>query len=94
MTRPLTIRPEAAAEITEARDWYERRRPGLGDDFVAALAKLLGTVRSNPMAFPAIYGDVHRAILSRFPYAVYYRLDAEAVIVLAVIHARRHPPAL
>ena len=41
MTRPLTRRTEAAAEITEARDWYERRRPGLGDDFVAALALIL-----------------------------------------------------
>lgn len=44
------------------------------------------------MAFPAVYGDVHRAILSRFPCAAYCRLDAEAVIVLAVIHARRQPP--
>jgi hypothetical protein len=27
MTRPLQLRPEAAAEITEGRDWYERPVP-------------------------------------------------------------------
>ena len=32
---PIVIRPAAAADIEEAFFWYERQRPGLGDEFLA-----------------------------------------------------------
>jgi hypothetical protein len=44
----------------------------------------------NPVAFPCVHGETRRAVLSRFPYAVYFRVDAEDVVVLAV-HGRQHP---
>jgi hypothetical protein len=34
---PILVRPAAAADIDQAFLWYERRRPGLGDEFLAAL---------------------------------------------------------
>jgi len=32
---PLTLRPVARAEIDEAYHWYEERRAGLGEEFLA-----------------------------------------------------------
>jgi plasmid stabilization system protein ParE len=41
--------------------------------------------------FAAVHGEVRRAILSDFPYAVFYRVEARRVIVLAVVHTARDP---
>jgi hypothetical protein len=46
----------------------------------------------NPLAFPVVYSEVHGAVLLRFPYAVYFRLAENTVVVLAV-HGRQHPSA-
>jgi plasmid stabilization system protein ParE len=32
MTWEVLLRPRAEADLKEARDWYEERQPGLGDD--------------------------------------------------------------
>jgi hypothetical protein len=34
---------------------------------------------------------VRRALLGRFPYAVYYRLDSDIIDVIACLHTRRSP---
>jgi plasmid stabilization system protein ParE len=34
---------------------------------------------------------VRRALLHTFPYAVYFHLSEETVLVLAVLHLRRNP---
>jgi plasmid stabilization system protein ParE len=34
---------------------------------------------------------VRRALVGRFPYAIYFRATPNEIVVLAVIHGRRHP---
>jgi hypothetical protein len=51
----------------------------------------LERVRERPLQFPAVAGDVRRALLHAFPYAVYFRVSGELVFVLAVLHLRRNP---
>jgi plasmid stabilization system protein ParE len=44
-------------------------------------------------AFPQVYGETRRALLERFPYGIYFisAILNDEVIVLAVLHGRRHP---
>ncbi|MXZ73267.1 MAG: type II toxin-antitoxin system RelE/ParE family toxin [Acidobacteria bacterium] len=81
---------EAAAEASDALRWYESRRSGLGTEFVEAVDHTVSRIAKNPVAFPKVRGEVRRAVLSRFPYAVYFRLVGDAVVVLAVL-GRQHP---
>ena len=55
MTLPLIIRPEAEEELSESYDWYERQRPGLGDDFLLRVEAALDSIRYDPEILPAIY---------------------------------------
>ena len=48
----------------------------------------------NPVAFPRVHGETRRAVLSRFPYAIYFRVDAEDVVVLTRSNRRLQPTAL
>jgi plasmid stabilization system protein ParE len=86
----LDVRPEAQADLLEARDWYKRRRAGLGDEFVDVVDELFARIAESPTLFAASVGDVRRAKLKRFPYVVYYRILAERLEVIGVLHGSRH----
>jgi plasmid stabilization system protein ParE len=65
-------------------------RAGLGQEFGQELDVLVARIAETPLAFPQVHHETRRAVLPRFPYAVYFRLAAESVVVLA-IHGRQHP---
>lgn len=69
-------------------------RPGLGDDFRAAIDGLLRRVSEFPLAFPQVHRGIRRAGVRRFPYLVYYSVTPDAVIVVACLHSRRDPALL
>ena len=90
MQRRVVLRPEAEGEALSVRQWYEARRPGLGRAFGETLEQVILRVAANPFAFPKVHNDTRRAVLPRFPYAVYFR-DAGEVIVVLAVHGRQHP---
>jgi plasmid stabilization system protein ParE len=91
MTRRFILRPRAEHDIQSAFEWYESQRPGLGDEFLVALRQRLEAVRSFPESNPILYRDIRRAVLSRFPYLIFYVVRPTQVAVLAVLHHARNP---
>jgi plasmid stabilization system protein ParE len=90
----LVYRPEAAADVRAAFDWYEQQREGLGGEFLAELAKAEHAVQANPLAFRILRRDARRIMLRRFPYQLFYRVVADVVVVVACLHGRRSPKRL
>jgi plasmid stabilization system protein ParE len=90
MRAEFVLAPEAEEDITAAYTWYEARRPGLGEDFLSALEAVFERIRRQPEAYALIHGVYHRALLRRFPYAVFYEQD-DGVIVYGVLHSSRDP---
>jgi toxin ParE1/3/4 len=87
---------EARAELTAAAEWYEARRTGLGQDFVAEVDRALLVIQDNPETWPRWPGvkarvPVRKFVLQRFPFAIPYLVHDETIIVLAVAHGRRRP---
>ena len=74
-----------------AREWYDAQRPGLGDEFIQGLEHVIELISDLPEVFPEIAVGLRRALLGRFPYAVYHRLDADLIDVIACLHTRRSP---
>lgn len=91
MIRPLVIRPEAEAEMTEAFDWYEERIPGLGNDFLLCVDATLNSIARSPELYPRIYRIARRALIRRFPYEIFFLDETDKIIVLSVFHAKRNP---
>jgi plasmid stabilization system protein ParE len=86
----VVFRPRAEDEVLEVRQWYESKRFGLGREFGEELNRIVERIAVGPLQFPRVHGETRRAVLSRFPYAVYFRVADTAVVVLA-IHGRQHP---
>jgi plasmid stabilization system protein ParE len=91
MTRRLIIRPQAQTDLEEAAEWYEARRPGLGDEFLREVGPVMETLREKPFQFPNVYKHARRARLEGFPYGIYFLVGDDAVEVVAVMHAKRSP---
>jgi plasmid stabilization system protein ParE len=94
--KPVRAEPEADEELRAAARWYERKRPGLGRDFLAAIGAAIELIQRHPAGgsrVPSVKRTlpVRRLILRRFPHAVIFlELDAE-IRILAFAHHRRRP---
>lgn len=91
MNYALVFRLEVREELDEAYNWYESQQIGLGDDFLDCVDETLNLICQMPKSYAVIYRDVRRAVVQRFPYAVYYRVISSRVIVTAIFHGRRDP---
>ena len=85
------VRPAAAVDIDDAFLWYERQRPGLGQDFLSAAQTVIDAVAEHPLRCAVVLRNTRRALLRRFPYAIYYRVYEDIVVVVACMHGRRDP---
>ena len=88
---PVLFRPAANQDLVEAVEWYESRQPGLGARFFEDLDHLLSRVEESPDQFPVVYRDTHRALLRRFPFAVFFRKFDDRTLVVAIADLRRRP---
>jgi len=91
VTYVIRLRAEAESDLFDAAAWYERQRKGLGQEFVDAIERAFDRISDNPLQFPVMGRGIRRALLSRFPFGVFFRIEPEQVTVLAVLHASRHP---
>ncbi|HEV8292024.1 MAG TPA: type II toxin-antitoxin system RelE/ParE family toxin [Tepidisphaeraceae bacterium] len=89
MSWQVTIRPAAHMDLREARDWYDRQRAGLGDEFLLAVADAMLALEKTPEQSAFYYRDFRRILTDRFPYKIFYRVEGQAVIVYRVLHGAR-----
>jgi plasmid stabilization system protein ParE len=91
MALPLVFRPGVGRDLAVARMWYERQLRGLGEQFLACVETTFDTIEQFPELSAPVRGDVRRAMVPRFPYAVFYRVEPQRLTVLAVVHTARDP---
>jgi plasmid stabilization system protein ParE len=78
--------------LIEAQDWYERQALGLGRGFRQGIHARVERIGGGPRQFPVVYKNVRRALLRRFPYALFFVIDDEdTLLVIACFHASRDP---
>jgi plasmid stabilization system protein ParE len=85
----VSIRAAGERDLEAARDWYENQRPGLGDEFLAAVAAALIRLETDPLRHPVYYRGFRRLLTRRFPYKLFYRVEGEAIVVFRILHASR-----
>lgn len=87
----LTFRPAAAIDVESAATWYERQQPNLGAQFLAEVERLEERVSENPYQFPVAFRRLRRALMRRFPFALYFQVQNDLALVVAVVDQRQKP---
>ena len=67
----VLVRPEAEQDLAAARDWYDRKRAGLGDEFLDAVMSAMRELAGDPERARLYYRDFRRVLLRRFPYKIF-----------------------
>jgi plasmid stabilization system protein ParE len=86
--RFLTI---AEQEIDDTYHWFEERTEGSGLDFLKEIDRVIRRISTFPLAALEIEPEIRRSLLTRFPYAIFYGIDGQTIIVIAVAHTHRKP---
>ena len=49
------------------------------------------TIADGPLKYQELRDGIRRALLRRFPCAIYFAIEGDIVVVVAVLHASRDP---
>ncbi|MCB1324678.1 MAG: type II toxin-antitoxin system RelE/ParE family toxin [Spirochaetales bacterium] len=79
----------ARRDVLDAIRYYDLQRPKLGLRFSTELGRALRHLVAFPEASPVIHKSYRRALTRKFPYSIYYRVDARTILVVAVLHNHR-----
>jgi plasmid stabilization system protein ParE len=91
MAASLVVAPEARSDIAEAYAWYEEHRPGLGEEFLSSVDACLEGIRRQPEMNPLAHDVYRRALIRRFPYAIFYAHSEAKVTVYSLFPTSRNP---
>ena len=87
----IVFAPEAAREFDESAQWYENEKDGLGLRFAEVVDETILRAARYPRFCSEIRPGIHRALVKRFPYGVFYGFEDDVLTVYAVGHLHREP---
>jgi len=83
--------PEFENDLISAARYYEEQSVGLGRDYIGAAESTVELIMTAPSRWPERQGGIRRLQLNGFPYLIRYRINADAVELLSILHGARHP---
>lgn len=87
----IRISEEALADLDDGYRFYEEQETGIGDYFVSTLRGEIEGLLITAGIHKRVYRDYYRVLSRVFPYAVYYTLDHDEVVIWGVVDCRRDP---
>jgi plasmid stabilization system protein ParE len=89
----LHVLPEAEEELAAAATWYESKRAGLGVALLVTVDRAFEEICDAPTSHALWRADrsYRRKVLKRFPYVVFFQMNDDAALVVAVAHAKCRP---
>ncbi len=83
----------ARFELRAAAHWYSEQEPGLGEEFIAEIDRVLTQLAGDPQRYPVWRADrpYRKALVDRFPYAIVFLDERDQTRVLAIAHQKRKP---
>jgi len=92
MTRRVTIRDLARAQIVEAFNRYNLLSRPRGDDFLSAVDARIEEIVAFPFAYSILWGETRRVVLKNFSYVLLYTVreyeDETVIVIVACVHER------
>lgn len=82
---------EADDEFREAARYYEREAPGVGLAFITEVHRAISFVLAHPRTSKKVRNRIRSKLLVHFPYNVYYTIESDVILIIAVAHQKRRP---
>lgn len=77
--------------MDSAIHYYNEELAGLGFRLALEVKEALDRIKKYPEAWHPLSENTRRCRVFHFPYAVVYTLSEDTILVLAIMHLKRHP---
>jgi toxin ParE1/3/4 len=94
MKYKLIFRPEVEEDAIEGYVWYEKKAVGLGEEFLTQFYKYTSDITQRPLVYRKTYEKFRRCLLKKFPYAIYFQIEGDKVVVFGLFHCAREPKTI
>jgi len=91
MIKNVIILPETEQDVTDAYDWYQTHKVGLEEDFLQCVDICIQSIQRNPEMYAIAHEGYRRALIRRFPYAIFYEYLEDELTLYAVFHCSQDP---
>ncbi len=91
---PVVALSVVADDVQAAYDYFEERLRGAGERFLSRYFATADRIGSNAESLPIKFDDYRRALVSKTHLAIYYFIDVDRAVIVAVVDARRHPRSI
>jgi hypothetical protein len=88
--REVIISKDAFSDLESGKLFYDSREAGVGQYFIDSIIADLESLQFYSGIHIKCF-DCHRMLSKRFPFAIYYTIDRDRVIVMAILDMRRNP---
>jgi len=86
----VRILSSAEEDLEKGFRFYESQLPGLGSYFLDSLYSDIDSLAYFGGIHQVVF-EYHRQLSKRFPFAAYYRIIDDVVVIFAVLDCRRNP---
>ena len=86
----IQIEDKTKIEIADAYEWYEEQKTGLGEIFLKAFEKAIGTIQKSPDGNTQVK-QYRQFPIKNFPFVILYEISNETMFIDAVFHTSRNP---
>ena len=87
----VRILGSASRDLIDGYRFYEMQAEGVGAYFLDSLYSDIDSLIISAGMHSVHFGKYYRLLSKRFPFAIYYRVEDQTVLVYAVLDCRRHP---
>ena len=84
----------AILDLEIAIDWYERQVAGLGLQFLDCIEEKISLILKNPQSYPLHHKNFRRALIRKFPFAIFYSIEKSSIVLHAIFDNRQSPAHL
>ncbi|HHD75721.1 MAG TPA: type II toxin-antitoxin system RelE/ParE family toxin [Campylobacterales bacterium] len=81
----------AQQELEDARDYYNLQQDNLGERFKEHIKESVENIREFPLLYPKVNDLLHRVVVHKFPYSLFYIVDETRIIIVSIAHQHRKP---
>jgi len=83
--------PPAKQELDDAIEYYNLQVKDLGKHFKQEIKSALKRIQNFPYAWSEVESEMRKCVLHKFPYNIYYSIQKNKIIILAIAHHHQKP---
>jgi plasmid stabilization system protein ParE len=81
----------AKTELEDARAYYNLQQKELGERFKEHIKESMDSIIQFPTLYPKVTDELHRVVVHKFPYSIFYVQIDERIVIVSIAHQHRKP---